>query len=415
MFKPVELFIGLRYTRAKRRNHFISFISLASMLGIAIGVWALIVVLSVVNGFQKEVRDRMLGMSSHITVQDFGADLRDYHPIIDALSQHSRVIGAAPYINGEGMVTMNQEVQGVMVRGIVPNMEPQVSDVSRKMVKGSYESLEPGAFRVLIGIEMAHSLSVDVGDKLTLVTPNAMVGPAGILPRMKRFTVGGVFEVGMHEYDSSLMFMHIEDAARLYRMGDSVSGIRLKVDDVYAAPGLTKGLSELLDNEYWVSDWSYRHANYFRALKIEKMMLFIILSLIVAVAAFNIVSTLVMVVTDKQSDIAILRTLGLSPRGVMGVFIVQGTINGLIGTIVGAVTGVITALNIDTWVPALEQAMGIDFLPSSVYYISELPSDLHWNEVGYVTLVAFILSVLSTLYPAWRGSRTQPAEALRYE
>ena len=415
MFKPIELFIGLRYTRAKRRNHFISFISLASMLGIAIGVWALIVVLSVVNGFQKEVRDRMLGMSSHITVTDFGSGLKNYQHIIDVMSTAPHVIGAAPYIDGEGMMTMNQGVQGVMVRGIVPRMEPQVSDVSRNIIKGSYDSLQPGQFRILIGNELARSLSVDVGDKVTLVTPTATIGPAGILPRMKRFTVGGIFEVGMHEYDSGLVFMHIEDAARLYRMGETVTGVRLKVDDVYAAPGMTTQLSAMLDNDYWVSDWSYRHANYFRALKIEKMMLFIILSLIVAVAAFNIVSTLVMVVTDKQSDIAILRTLGLSPASVMGVFIVQGSINGLIGTLMGGITGIITALNIDTWVPAIEDALGIDILPSSVYYISELPSDLHWDEVGFVTLIAFTLSVLSTLYPAWRGSRTQPAEALRYE
>jgi lipoprotein-releasing system permease protein len=415
MFKPIELFIGLRYTRAKRRNHFISFISLASMLGIAIGVWALIVVLSVVNGFQKEVRDRMLGMSSHIVITDFGAGLRDYQHIINVMDKAPHVIGAAPYIEGQGMLTMSEQVQGVMVRGIVPSMEPRVSDVKQKIIKGHYDSLQPGRFRILIGNELARSLAVDVGDKITLVTPNASIGPAGILPRLKRFTVGGIFEVGMHEYDSGLVFMHIRDAAKLYRMGDKVTGVRLKLDDVYAAPGLTGKFSKMLDDEYWVSDWSYRHANYFRALKIEKTMLFIILSLIVAVAAFNIVSTLVMVVTDKQSDIAILRTLGLSPASVMGVFIVQGSINGLIGTLLGALTGIITALNIETWVPALERLLGVHFLPSSVYYISELPSDLHWDEVGFVTTVAFVLSMLSTLYPAWRGSRTQPAEALRYE
>lgn len=415
MFKPIELYIGLRYTRAKRRNHFISFISLASMLGIAIGVWALIVVLSVVNGFQKEVRDRMLEMSSHITIADFGGGLKDYQHIMDVMKHAPHVIGEAPYIDGQGMLTMNSQVQGVMVRGIVPAQEPQVSDVSRKIVKGSYHSLKAGAFNILIGNELASSLGVDVGDKVTLITPNATIGPVGILPRLKRFTVGGIFSVGLHEYDSGLVFMHISDAAKLFRMGDKVSGVRLKLDDIYAAPGLTATFSNMLDSQYWVTDWSYRHANYFRALKIEKTMLFIILSLIVAVAAFNIVSTLVMVVTDKQSDIAILRTLGLSPRSVMGVFVVQGSINGLTGTLLGGIVGVITALNIETWVPALERLLGVHFLPSSVYYISELPSDLHWNEVGYTVVVAFLLSVLSTLYPAWRGSRTQPAEALRYE
>ena len=415
MFKPVELFIGLRYTRAKRRNHFISFISLFSMLGIAVGVWALIVVLSVMNGFQKEVRDRMLGMSSHITISDFSNEMKQWQPIIDVVSSHPQVIGAAPYISGEGMMTMSGQAQGVMVRGILPQMEPQVSSVEEKMIKGSYESLESGKFRIIIGSELAHSLSVDVGDKITLITPEASISPAGVLPRMKRFTVGGVFEVGYHQYDSGMVFMHIDDAARLYRMKGMVSGVRLKVKDIYAAPNMTRPLSTLLNDEYWVSDWSYRHANYFRALKIEKTMLAVILFLIVAVAAFNIVSTLVMVVTDKQSDIAILRTLGLSPRGVMGVFIVQGTVNGLLGTLFGGLVGVITALNIDSWVPAIENALGIDILPSSVYYISELPSDMHWEEVGFIVLAAFVLSILSTLYPAWRGARIQPAEALRYE
>ena len=278
-----------------------------------------------------------------------------------------------------------------------------------------YESLESGSFRILIGAELAHSLSVDVGDKLTLITPNATISPAGVLPRMKRFTVAGVFEVGYHEYDSGMVFMHIDDAAKLYRMKGMISGVRVKVDDIYAAPQLTKPLSQMLNDEYWVSDWSYRHANYFRALKIEKTMLAVILFLIVAVAAFNIVSTLVMVVTDKQSDIAILRTLGLSPNGVMKVFIVQGTVNGLLGTLFGGLVGVITALNIDTWVPAIERAFNIDILPSSVYYISELPSDLHWDEVAFIIAAAFVLSILSTLYPAWRGARVQPAEALRYE
>ncbi|MBD3609118.1 MAG: lipoprotein-releasing ABC transporter permease subunit [Gammaproteobacteria bacterium] len=416
MFKPLELFIGLRYTRAKRRNHFISFISLASMLGIAIGVWALIVVLSVVNGFQKEVRDRMLGMSSHITVQDFGEGLRQWPMVAETMRSHPDVTGAAPYIRGEGMVTMNQQVQGVIVRGVMPAVEPEVSIVSGKMVSGDYNGLEAGRFRVVIGSELASLLSVDVGDKLTLVTPTATVGPAGVLPRMKRFTVAGIFEVGMHQYDSGMIFVHMEDAARLYRVKPGmVTGVRLSIKDMYQAPLLKHELSELMGNQYWVSDWTYRHANYFRALKIEKTMLFVILSLIVAVAAFNIVSTLVMVVTDKQSDIAILRTLGMSPRSVMAVFMVQGTMNGLVGTLIGGVVGVITALNIDTWVPAIEEAIGIDILPASVYYISELPSDMHWDEVGMVCTIAFVMSVLSTLYPAWRGAKTQPAEALRYE
>ncbi len=415
MFKPLELYIGLRYTRAKRRNHFISFISLVSMLGIALGVTALITVLSVMNGFQNEVRDRILGMAAHVTVSGLDGRLRDWPEVLERVRTVPHVLGAAPYIHAEGMVSLGERVQGTMVRGLLPSLEPQVSVVAERMVAGTLDVLQPGSFNIVLGSELANSLGVGIGDKITLITPSANVSPAGILPRLKRFTVAGVFEVGMFQYDSALVLIHLRDAARLYRFDEAVSGIRLKLDDMFIAPRVATEVSKQLGERYWVSDWTRSHTNYFRALKIEKTAMFIILLLIVAVAAFNIISTLVMVVTDKQGDIAILRTLGISPASVMGIFIVQGVVIGMVGTLLGIAGGVSLALNIDTIVPAIENTFGIQFLPSSVYYISELPSELRWSEVTTIATLAFVLSMLATIYPAWRASRVQPAEALRYE
>ncbi len=415
MFKPLELYIGLRYTRAKRRNHFISFISLISMLGIALGVTALITVLSVMNGFQNEVRDRILGMAAHVTISGLNGRLQDWPEVLEKARKFPDVRGAAPYIHAEGMVALGDRVQGTMVRGLLPSLEPQVSVVGNKMVAGTLEVLQPGSFNIILGSELATTLGVGVGDKVTLITPSANVSPAGIMPRLKRFTVAGVFEVGMFQYDSALALIHLRDAARLYRFDDNVSGVRLKLDNMFAAPRVAAELTAAMGETYWVNDWTRSHTNYFRALKIEKTAMFIILLLIVAVAAFNIISTLVMVVTDKQGDIAILRTLGISPASVMGIFVVQGVVIGMVGTLLGIAGGVSLALNIDIIVPAIENSFGIQFLPSSVYYISELPSELRWGEVSTIATLAFVLSVLATIYPAWRASRVQPAEALRYE
>jgi lipoprotein-releasing system permease protein len=415
MFKPVELFIGLRYTRAKRRNHFISFISLSSMMGIALGVMALITVLSVMNGFEKEVRERILDMVSHLTVTDFEGRLENWPTVLKTTKKHKNVIAAAPYIEAQGMLINGSNVNGSLIRGVLPKKEPAVSNVSSKMKAGKFTDLKPGKFGVILGQDLARILGVHMGDKVTMVTPSANVTPAGIAPRLKRFTVVGIFYIGMYEYDSTMALIHLKDAQRLFRMQGQVTGIRAKLNDLFAAPLTRDELQDRALSEYWVRDWSSYHANWFRAVKIEKRMIFLLLLLIVAVAAFNIVSTLVMVVTDKQSDIAILRTLGASPRSIMAIFMVQGAIIGFIGTLVGTVAGVSLALNLDTVVPFLEGIFGIRILDPAVYYISALPSDLHWDDVWMICIISLVLGLVATLYPAWRASQTQPAEALRYE
>lgn len=416
MFKPLELFVALRYIRAKRRNQFISFISSSSMIGITLGVAVLITVLSVMNGFVTELRTRILGMASHVTVSGYDGVLQGWPDVSkELLAAEPRIIGIAPYISAEGMLTSGQAVKGALIRGVLPADEPNVSTVWEKMLVGNLSDLKPGAYRIILGRGLARALNVVAGDKVTLVTPQAMSTPAGVLPRLKRFTISGVFEVGHNDYDTAMAFIHMEDAAKLFRMDDNVTGLRLKLNDLFAAPQVRYDLSEKLSGSYWISDWSRQHANFFRAVKIEKRMMFLMLLLIVAVAAFNIVSTLVMVVTDKQSDIAILRTLGASPRSILYIFIIQGTVIGFIGTILGTVGGVSLALNVETVVPALERLFGVEFMPADVYYISDFPSELHWDDVMQITGISFLLSVLATLYPAWSASRTQPAEALRYE
>jgi len=415
MFKPVELFVGLRYTRAKRRNHFISFISLSSMMGIALGVTALITVLSVMNGFEKEVRSNILDMVSHLTVTDFDGGLKDWPAVLKTTKEHKNVIATAPYIEAQGMLINGTSVNGTLIRGVLPDKEPDVSNVSQKMKQGQLSDLQKGQFGIILGQDLARILGVHMGDKVTMVTPSANVTPAGVAPRLKRFTVVGIFYIGMYEYDSTMALIHLNDAQRLFRLKGKVTGVRAKLNDLFAAPLIRNELQDNNLSNYWVRDWSSYHANWFRAVKIEKRMIFLLLLLIVAVAAFNIVSTLVMVVTDKQSDIAILRTLGASPQSIMGIFMVQGAIIGTIGTIVGTVGGVSLALNLDTVVPFLEGIFGIRILDPSVYYISEVPSDLHWDDVWSIASVSFILGLVATIYPAWRASRTQPAEALRYE
>jgi lipoprotein-releasing system permease protein len=416
MFKPFPFYIGLRYTRAKRRNHFISFISLTSMLGIALGVTALITVLSVMNGFEKELRYRMLGMSAHVVVNTFNNHLSDWQPLAQQLQTRAHVTGVAPFIQGQAMLTYNKNVEGAFLQGIFPPLEPQVSQVKDKMIAGSIDNLKAGDWAIVLGQELAQVLGVWIGNKVTLVVPQATFTPVGLLPRMKRFTVQGIFSVGMHEFDSGLVLLHLEDAAKLLRMpAGSIHGLNVKLDDMFIAQSFSRDLKKELPFGYDSYDWTYRHKNFFEAIKMEKTVMFVILTLIVAVAAFNIVSTLVMVVTDKQADIAILRTLGATPGTVMTIFIVQGALIGVFGTLLGLVGGVSLALNIETVVPAIESFFGIQFLSSDVYYISDLPSDLRWLDVYKISGLSLIISLLATIYPAWRASRTHPAEALRYE
>jgi len=410
-----EFWVGLRYTRAKRRNHFISFISLISMLGIGLGVAALIVVLSVMNGFQKELRTRILGVVSHVQISGIGGELADWPKTVQAVAQHPRVRAAAPYVQAQSMLSLDQQVRGTVVRGILPEAEEKVADFAQHMKIGRLDDLADGEFNIVLGMELARALNVGIGDKVTLIAPQGLVTPAAVLPRIKQFKVTGIFEVGMYEFDSGLALINLHDAQKMYRLEDRVTGVRLKVDDLFAAPRIGRELLRYLDADAFVSDWTRSHANFFRAVQIEKNMMFLILLLIVAVAAFNIVSTLVMAVTDKQADIAILRTLGASPASIMQVFIVQGALIGLIGLGVGIVGGVALALNIETVVPFIERVFGIQFLAKDVYYISDLPSDLQWGDVGIITAVSFLLTLVATLYPSWRASRVNPAEALRYE
>ncbi len=415
MRQPFELFIGLRYTRAKRRNHFISFISATSMLGIALGVTALITVLSVMNGFENELRARILGMTSHAVVTQPGQPMTDWQAIADEVARFPAVKGSAPYVEGEGMVRHGRELSGVLMRGIEPSAEARISRIAEHMIYGSLQDLKEGEFSIIIGRHLAMALGIAPGDPVDLMIPTANVTPAGVIPRFRRFHVVGVFEVGMYEYDRSLVLVHRRDAAALYRMGDAVSGLRLEFDDVYAAPFLARDIAEQLPGFFRVTDWTRQHRNFFAAIQTEKRVMFIILSLIVAVAAFNIVSTLVMAVTDKQADIAILRTLGASPRSIMLVFMVNGTLIGVIGTVLGLLGGVALASNVETVVAGLETLFNRDLLPDDVYYISDLPSELVWADVLKIGLLSLTLGLLSTLYPAWRAAGVEPAEALRYE
>lgn len=415
MFRPLPFWLGLRYTAAKRRNHFISFISFISILGILVGVTALITVLSVMNGFEKELRERILGVAAHATVVRLGEPMRDWSQAAETAAGNEEVRGTAPYVEAQVMLVSGRRVTGAQLRGVLPEREPEVSDIHASMTAGQLEDLKPGEFGAVLGSRLAGYLGVETGDRVTLVTPEASVTPVGVLPRLKRFTVVGTFEVGMYEYDRSTAVLHIDDASRLLRMEEGISGVRLRLDDMFRAPTVVDDLKQRFGRDYWVSDWTHRHANFFRAVQTEKTVMFVILTLIVAVAAFNIVSTLVMTVTDKQSDIAILRTLGLTPGGVMAVFLVQGCIIGLVGTMLGVGSGIALSLNVGEIMPALENLFGVDLLPADIYYISDLPSDLQVSDVVRIMLLAAGLSVLATLYPAWRASRTRPAEALRHE
>ncbi len=410
-----ELLVGLRYTRAKRRNRFIGINSLVSMIGIFVGVWALIVVLSVMNGFQKEVRTRILGVASHVQISSIDNRLPDWRSIAALAAQHPRVRAAAPFVQGQAMLAAGQAVRGALVRGILPEEEEKVADLGQHMRSGSLSDLRPGEFGVILGADLARGLGVLPGDKLALVAPQAVVTPAGIIPRLKQFTVVGSFEVGIVDADAGLALVHLRDAQTLYQLGDAVSGVRLRLDDLFAARSVARELMARLPQNLFASDWTRSHANFFRAVEIEKRVMFIILTLIILVAAINIISTLVVAVTDKQADIAILRTLGAAPGSVMQIFIVQGMVIGIVGTLIGAGLGIVTALNIDVIVPAIESAFNIKFLSKDVYLIPELPSDLQAGDVGSIVLMALGLSFFATLYPSWRAARVNPAEALRYE
>ncbi|WP_041656057.1 lipoprotein-releasing ABC transporter permease subunit [Azoarcus sp. KH32C] len=414
-----EFLVGLRYTRSRRRaqggNRFISFISLVSMLGTGLGVAALIVVLSVMNGFQEELRTRILGVAAHIQISGNDGELEGWQQVADQAVHHPLVRAAAPYVQEQGMLSFDQAVRGTIVRGVLPGAEEQVADFARHMRMGSLEELKPGRFGIVLGRDLAYALRARVGDKVTLIAPQGLVTPAAVLPRVKQFEVVGIFEAGMYEYDSGLALIHLQDAQVLYRMDDRVSGVRLKLDDLFAAPRVASEIALTLDGNMMVSDWTRTHANFFRAVAIEKTMMTVILFLIVAVAAFNIVSTLVMAVQEKQADIAILRTLGASPRSIMTVFVLQGAVIGLVGLLGGVAGGLLLANNLDVVIPVLEKITGATLWNREVYFLSELPSKVLWSDVVTIVSVSFVLTLVATLYPSWRASRVNPAEALRYE
>jgi len=415
MFYPLPLFFGLRYTKAKRRNHFISFISLVSMLGIALGVVVLITVLSVMNGFHKEVRERILGMASHADIQSANGGLHDWQDAVAQAARHPEVIGAAPYVEGQAMLTHGQEVSGALLRGVLPAEEPKVVDVGEHMLQGQLSDLQAGGFGIILGKELAQVLNVAVGDKVTVVIPQTSITPIGTMPRLKRFDVVGFFAVGMGEYDRGVAIMHLADAQQLFRMPDSVTGVRLKLHDLFRAPTVSVELARMMSGRFRVFSWGDQHRNFFAALQMEKRMMGLLLFFIVVIAAFNIVATLVMVVIDKQSDIAILKTFGAAPGQIMGIFLVQGSLIGTIGTLMGVLGGVALALNLERVVAWIEDQFNVHFIDPNVYYISKLPSDLQAMDVMMVGFGALAASFLMTLYPAWRAYRTRPAEALRYE
>ena len=415
---PYELQIGWRYTRAGRagrRNRFISFISGVSMLGIALGVAALIIVLSVMNGFQKEVQNRMLSVVAHIEVLDpQGAALPDWHATAAAARRNPEVIGAAPFIAAQALIGRGDEMRGAVVRGISPAEEATVTDLAAQLRDTTLKRLVPGEWGIVLGIELARSLEVHAGDKVTIVAPGGQVTPAGVVPRLKQFTVVGTFDAGHYEYDSGMAWIHVDDAAKLFRV-EGPTGVQLRLTDLNRAREVAGELTQSLGPDVVVRDWTRTNRNWFAAVQVEKRLMFIILTLIVAVAAFNLVSTLVMTVTDKRADIAILRTLGASPRSVMSIFMVQGALAGIIGTFSGVACGLLVAFNIDVIVPFIEHLLHVSFLPSSVYLISRMPSDPQSTDIVPIVVISLVLSFLATLYPSWRASRVQPAEALRYE
>ena len=410
-----ETFIGLRYTRARQRSRFISFISLVSVIGIALGITVLITVLSVMNGFQREVRTRILSVASHVQITGADNTLTDWRAVAATAAKHEQVLATAPYVSAQGLLSSGSTVRGAYVRGIIPEDEEKVADLAQHMKSGTLTALKPGEFAIVLGIDLARALGVTAGDKVVLIAPQGQVTPAGILPRLRQFTVAGIFAVDHYEYDSGLALVNLEDAQKLYRMGAQVSGVRLKLKDLFESGAVSRALSRSLGPDVYITDWTRLNANFFRAVDIEKRMMFFIVFLIIAVAAFNIVASLFMAVKDKQSDIAILRTLGASPGGVMKIFLIQGALIGLMGTLTGVIGGVLLAANVDVVVPFIESVFGFKFLAKDVYQISDLPSELRASDVLVTAFFSFVVSLLATIYPSYRAARINPAEALRYE
>jgi lipoprotein-releasing system permease protein len=410
-----ELWIGTRYVRSRSRNSFVSLISAISMLGIAIAVLVLIVVMSVVNGFERELQDRLLAMTAHANIENPEGRLSSFEAMRETALQNERVVGAAPYVDGQALLVAGMRLSGVGLRGIEPELERSVSGVGGVMQEGSLDELVPGKFNIVLGVELAQKLQAGVGDKVTVTLADGMVTPAGLIPRTKRFTVSGIYRVGMYEFDSRLAFINLEDSQRLFRMKGAVTGVRLSVTEIYSSPEIVREVARAHGEHVLVFDWTRRHVNFFRSIQITKSILFVILLMVVAVAAFNIVSTLVMVVKDKQADIAILRTVGAKPSSILKIFVTQGSIVGFGGTLAGVVLGVLMATNLELIVGFMESVFGIKFLAADVYFISDLPSDLQYGDVARIGLIAFVLALVSTLYPAWVASRTSPAEALRYD
>lgn len=415
MSKRYEFLIGRRYLRSNRGNRFVSFISTISMLGIAIGVAVLIVVLSVMNGFEREVRGRILNLTSHATISAFGSGLPDWQGTAARIAERPEVVASAPYIEAQALLLAGANNSGAIVTGVQPELESKVTSITQKMAAGSFDQLADGSFGIVLGTELANALGVSLGERVVLVTPLRTTTPAGVVPRMRTFKVVGIFSAGMYEFDRNLAYINLNDAAKLYRMGEQVTGLRLKLEDLFEAPTLVRELALSLGGGYYIDDWTRKHANFFRSIQLTKSAMFLILLLVVAVAAFNIVSTLVMVVKDKRVDIAILRTIGASPRGILTIFMTQGTAIGLIGTAAGVALGVLISINLETLIHGLEALLGVHFLDAKVYYISDLPATVEWPDVARISLTTFLLCCLSTLYPAWRAARTQPAQSLRHD
>ena len=410
-----ELLIGRRYLRASRGNRFVSFISTISMAGVAIGVAVLIVVLSVMNGFEREVRERILSLTAHATISALGARMTDWQDTAAKIRDNPAVLGAAPYIEDQALLIAGNKSSGAIVTGVLPEDEKQVTIIASKTTAGSFDAMKPGEYGIVLGDELAKALGVGMGQRVVIVTSLRTTTPAGVMPRMRAFKVVGLFRAGMYEYDRNLAYVHIADAGRLYRMGDDVTGLRLKLADMFAAPRVVRELAVALGGGYYVDDWSRKHATFFRSIQLTKSALFIILLLVVGVAAFNIVSTLVMVVKDKRADIAILRTVGASPRSILSIFMTQGVAIGLIGTLSGVLLGVLISINLESLVHGLEALLGQHFLDAKVYFITDLPALVEWSDVLQISLTAFGLCCLSTLYPSWRAARTQPAQSLRHD
>ena len=410
-----EFFIGMRYTRARERTRFISVITAFSIIGIALGMTALITVLSVMNGFQREIRTRILGVASHVQLSGADGKLVEWQRVAAAAARHEQVLAAAPFVNAQGLLTRGQAVRGAAVRGVLPEQEERVADIGRHMKRGRLENLKAGDYGIVLGVELARALGVTEGDTVVMVAPQGQVTPVGVIPRLRQFTVVGIFAVDHYEFDSGLALVHLEDAQRLFRFGDAVSGVRLKLKDLFQSGAVARDLARTLGPDVYASDWTLHHANFFRAVQIEKRMMFLIVFIIIFVAAFNIISSLLMAVKDKQADIAILRTLGAAPLSITRIFLVQGTLIGVAGTALGLVGGITLALNVETVVPFIESVIGFKFLAKDVYYITDLPSEVQTPDVVITAAVSFGLSLLATLYPSWRAAKVNPVEALRYE